>query len=51
MNDESFWKGMMGAVVAGVLFLQLGGALGGIVGAVVGAITAAALNRFVRTRA
>jgi outer membrane lipoprotein SlyB len=45
MHDETFWKGMFGAVVGGVLFLQVGGPLGGLLGALAGAITGAVLNR------
>jgi hypothetical protein len=51
VKDESFWKGMLGAVVGGVLFLQKGGPLGGLLGALAGAITGAVLNRLARIRA
>jgi len=45
MRDETFWKGMFGAVVGGVLFLQMGGPLGGLLGALAGAIVGAVLTR------
>lgn len=51
MRDETFWKGMMGAVIGGVLLLQAAGPLGGLLGAAAGAIMGAALNRIARHRA
>jgi hypothetical protein len=51
MRDETFWYGMMGSAICGVLLLQVAGPLGGLLGAVAGAIMGAALNRIARHRA
>ncbi len=51
MRDETFWYGMMGSMICGVLLLQVTGPLGGLIGAAAGAITGAVLNRVVRHRA
>jgi hypothetical protein len=50
-EDETFWYGMMGAVLCGVLLLQVAGPLGGLLGAAAGAIMGAALKRIIRHRA
>ena len=51
MQDETFWYGMMGAVICGVLLLQVAGPLGGLLGAAAGAILGATLPRIARHRA
>jgi hypothetical protein len=51
MRDETFWYGMMGSVICGVLLLQVAGPLGGLFGAATGAVMGAALNRIARHRA
>lgn len=51
MRDETFWIGMMGAVVGGVLLLQATGPLGGLLGAAAGAVMGAALKRITHHRA
>lgn len=51
MRDENLLKGMMGAIVVGVLGLQLLGRPGGLIGALAGAAAVAVFDRFARTRA
>lgn len=51
MRDETFWYGMMGSVIGGVLLLQVAGPVGGLLGAAAGAFMGAVLNRVAGHRA